>query len=437
MQSVCIIIPTRNEQESIVALLEQILPYGYEVVICDDSDDDTPVIAQKMGARVVKGRRLGLAQAVLDGIDATTSDCFIVMDADGQHPSLKIPEIVEQLKCHDLVVVTKHAKEAEASLSAWRKLQSNLGVWLSELVVPVPVSDPMTGFFGMRRKCLDGVPRGEYSDDGTKMIGLEGIGFKIGLELFAKARWVSHAEVPMSFARRQAGKSKGTAHSLHRHLWRLYKNSLNYTVELPKGSEEYYAFYEGSEGQRKWKQSIALLLKDITKQLQPKNLLDVGCGSSPNINLMAGQKKVGIDINAKAIEYIKEHSDATFMEGSILDIPLPDSSFDVVTCIEVLEHLYPNEIDRAMTELVRVLQHEGHLILATPNYASLRWRLIEGVQKVVQPGAWTSGHHTQFTKESLIALCQKHGLDGFRYYPIMGNMDMVLTCEKRRSTTHG
>ncbi|KKN79344.1 hypothetical protein LCGC14_0341260 [marine sediment metagenome] len=436
MLSISVIIPTRNEKNNIKKLLSQIMPYGYEVIVVDDSDDNTPEIARKSGANVIKGRGLGLAQAVLDGIDATDSDFIIVMDSDLQHPSSLLPQIVANLKRHDLVVVTKHTKEAMSELSWWRKLQSNLAVWAAHMIVPAPVSDPMTGYFGIRRKCLEGIPRGEYTltdSEGlsTKMIGLEGIGFKIGLELFAKAKWVSHVELPMSFARREAGVSKGTRQSLQKHLKRLYQNSLNYVVELPKGSEEYHAFYEGTETQKEWKQAIALLLKTITEDLKPQRILDVGCGSSPNLNYMFSRDgKVGIDVNEKALEYMKGHSDAEFRYGSVMEIPFPDNSFDIVTCIEVLEHLYPKDIDKALMELVRVLKPNGHLILATPNYASRKWRIVENAQKLLQSGAWTSDHHTKFTHELLTGFCNKYGLREIRYDGVMHNMDMLITYKR-------
>ena len=412
MPSVSIILPSKNEEGNIGNLLKQIIPYGYEVVVVDDSTDKTAEIAESLGARVIKGRGLGLAQAVLDGIDQTDSDCIIVMDADGQHSPSVLPQIVEQLGYHDLVVMTKHTKEASADMSLWRKMQSNLAVWLTHVLIPVPVSDPMTGFFGIRRKCLEGIPRGEFikidhdkiykkRDDveanipenwesldeatrtewylqngyATKIIGLEAIGFKIGLELFTKAKWVSHAEIPITFLKREAGMSKGTRHSLQTHLWHLFKNSLNYEVELPQGSEEYHYFYEGNGWQSKWKQDIAKVLREVSYSIKPQRTLDCGCGSSPNINHLYGDR-VGIDINEKAIEFMKSHSDAEFREGSVLDIPFPEQSFELVTCIEVLEHLYEKDVDKALSELVRVLKPNGHVILATPNYGSILWNVV-------------------------------------------------------------
>lgn len=440
MASVSIIIPTRNERDNIAKLLQSLMflkdkGYDYEAVVIDDSTDDTALVASQNGARVILGRRKGLAQAVLDGIDATDSEFIIVMDADLQHPPYLVENIISALSKHDLVVASKHMKGASDGLSKGRRLQSNAAVALTQLLVPIPISDPMAGFFGIRRKCLDGIPRGEYfkkddSNNDYKMMGIEAIGFKIGLELFAKAKWVSHAEIPMNFKKREAGASKGTRHSLQRHLWRLYKNSLEYEVELPKGSEEYYHFYEGDELNKQWKGDIARTLYKITHEYKPQKTLDAGCGSSPNIRYLYGVDRTGMDTNIKALEFIRNYSIAKFIYGSVLEIPFRDAMFDMVVCCEVLEHLYEKEVEKALSELVRVLQPKGHIILATPNYSSIWWNLIEGGQKLIQSGRWTSDHHTKFNRQLLNNLCLKYGLKEVRYDGVMGNMDMVITYEK-------
>lgn len=415
-----VIIPTRNEP-AIDKLIPRILPYGYEVVVVDDSDDDTADKAIKAGARVIKGRRKGLAQAVIDGINQTDSEFIVVCDGDGQHPPDLIPTVVEKLKRYDLVVVTKHKQGATDKLSASRKLQSFLGVLAARKLIPAPVSDPMSGFFGVRRKCLDGVE-------------LEGIGFKICLEIVVKGKWVSHYEIPMEFGIREAGMSKGTRQSLQKHLMKLFRWHLENKVILPKGSEEYYNFYEGTELQKAWKQEIALRLQRITKDIYAKNgamkVLDCGAGSSPNINYIYGTEKIGMDIRNEAIKFVREHSSAVFVEGSVLAIPFETGMFDIVMCIEVLEHLYPKQIEKAMFEISRVVKCGGHVILATPNYTNPLWVILENAQKVLQPGEWTGEHHTKFNHKSLSELCRQYQLHEVRYDGVMANMDMVITYHK-------
>lgn len=421
MPSVSVIIPTRNEP-AIDKLISQILPYGYEVVVVDDSNegDDTPVKATKAGARVIKGHSKGLAQAVLDGIAQTESDLIIVCDGDGQHPPHLLPQVADKLDRYDLVVVTKHKHGAKDKMSASRKLQSTLGVLAAQKLIPAPVSDPMSGFFGVRRKCLDGVE-------------LEAIGFKIGLEIIVKAKWVSHYELPMEFGVREAGMSKGTRNALQKHLYHLFQWHLENKVELPKGAEEYFNFYEADDWQKDWKQSIALVLQHITKDIYNERgcnvLLDCGCGSSPNINYMWGEK-YGVEVRPEAIEFMRQHSSSVFSQGSVLQIPFKDEKFDTAVCVEVLEHLRDAQVNQALTELTRVTKKGGYVVLATPNYASPLWNAIETAQKYLQPKQWTSDHYTKFTRKSLNSLCYQYGLQEVRYDGVQANMDMVITYKK-------
>lgn len=466
MAKVSIIIPTRNESGNIAKLLKALEylkeNYDYEAVVVDDSSDNTASIASENGARVIDGDRKGLANAVIKGIRNTNTDYIIVMDADLQHPPELVSKIINKLDNHDLVVVSKHTKGASANMSKFRILQSNLAVWFAQFLVPVPVSDPMAGFFGIRRKCLDGISWGEYQEiDYNQLlpevvkpvewdsmssnrrdewccrngfainkIGVEGIGFKIGLELFVKACWVTHAEIPMGFRNRESGASKGTMHSLQKHVWRLFRNSLEQDIELPKGSEEYFLFYEGDELNKIWKQEIARTLYKITNQYKPTKTLDAGCGSSPNIRYLYGSNRTGMDINEKAINFIKHYSNANFITGSVIDIPFSDNTFDMVVCCEVLEHLYQEEVEKALSELVRVLQPNGHIILGTPNYSSVWWKFIEMAQQLSQNGRWTSDHHTKFNRKILKELCTNYGLVEVRYDGVMENMDMIITYEK-------
>jgi len=412
---ISIVIPTKNEEQNIGKLLDLIsvnVAIPYEVIVSDDSNNNlTAALALTKGARVIDGEKKSLAFAVAKGIRESKGDIVIVMDADLQHPPELLPKMIEQLNYHDLVVVTKHTKDSAADFSWWRKLQSHLGVMAARMLVPI--SDPMTGYFGIRKKCLE-------------EIVLNAIGFKIGLEIFCKANWTSHVEIPMHFKNRMNGQSKGTANSLHKHLWQLYKSSLEYKLLLPAGSEEWYAFYEGNNFRRKWKQAIAKAIKRTAEEANPLLSLDVGCGSSPNINYIPG-KRMGIDIRPDCLDFIKEHSDAEFRQGNILNIPFPENAFDLVTCIEVIEHLHENEVNVAISELARVTKQNGYIIIATPNYDSLLWKSIERLQQLLQPRSWVNDHYTKLNRIRLDKIAKKHGLKEERYETVAKGCDMIVT----------
>jgi len=100
-----------------------------------------------------------------------------------------------------------------------------------------------------------------------------------------------------------------------------------------------------------------------------KKVLDIASGEGYGSHLLAGYADhvSGVDLSEEAVHhaqvtYPKEN--LTFMQGSILDIPFPDSSFDVVVSFETLEHVSDHE--QTMSEARRVLKTEGLLVISTP-----------------------------------------------------------------------
>ncbi len=83
-------------------------------------------------------------------------------------------------------------------------------------------------------------------------------------------------------------------------------------------------------------------------------ILDIGSGDSPYRDLWGHSRYLAIDLSNPEAD----------LHGSILSLPLPSESADLVVCTEVLEHVF--ETERALTELRRVLKPGGSLLLSTP-----------------------------------------------------------------------
>jgi 2-polyprenyl-3-methyl-5-hydroxy-6-metoxy-1,4-benzoquinol methylase len=109
-------------------------------------------------------------------------------------------------------------------------------------------------------------------------------------------------------------------------------------------------------------------------------VLDAGCGSGRHLRALAklpGLKIVGIDRSAKdvadALAGLKNMPDALSFDyrvetADINALPFDDAVFDCVICSEVLEHIPEHE--KALSELVRVLKPQGHLVVSVPRYFS-------------------------------------------------------------------
>ncbi|MEM0334446.1 MAG: glycosyltransferase family 2 protein, partial [Thermoplasmata archaeon] len=88
-----IVIPTMNEEKSIGKVIERIknsVKYDYEIIIVDSSTDNTPLIAESMGARVIKEKRKGYGRAYKTGFLNATGNIIATMDGDNTYPPEEI-----------------------------------------------------------------------------------------------------------------------------------------------------------------------------------------------------------------------------------------------------------------------------------------------------------------------------------------------------------
>jgi dolichol-phosphate mannosyltransferase len=182
------------------------------VLVVDDSDDDTAEVVRSLAPstlvpvdvlhRPVGERSGGLGGAVLAGLRASDSQYVVVIDGDLQHP----PELVPQLLYRamdaraDVVVASRYIEggSGEGLAGLRRRLVSQGATALAKTAFPVRLrgcSDPMSGFFLVRREALD--PDALRPD-----------GFKILLEILGRHRRLRIAEVPFTFGERHAGDSK-------------------------------------------------------------------------------------------------------------------------------------------------------------------------------------------------------------------------------------
>lgn len=103
-----------------------------------------------------------------------------------------------------------------------------------------------------------------------------------------------------------------------------------------------------------------------------KTVLDIACGEGYGANLIASyaKKVVAVDIDPEVIVSAREKYDKdnlTFLEASAVNIPLPDSSVDLIVSFETIEHLDEQSQQQFLNEIDRILTPEGILIISTPD----------------------------------------------------------------------
>jgi dolichol-phosphate mannosyltransferase len=212
MPTLSVVIPTRNERATVPRLLDvmraALAGVDYELIFVDDSTDGTDHLiaeAARADPRVSLLHRAhgrGLASAVVEGLRRSRGDLLAVIDADLQHPPTLLPELVAALEGTpaDIAVASRYLPGAgRPGLSAARRVVSHVTRRLARVLLRGArrSSDPLSGFFVLRRNVIDGIT-------------LQPIGFKILLEILVRGRYTRVAEVPYVFVERAGGRTKAT-----------------------------------------------------------------------------------------------------------------------------------------------------------------------------------------------------------------------------------
>lgn len=209
-----IVVPTYNEHDNVrplVDLLEKALEgHRWEVVFVDDDSPDgtarevRAVAREKPNVRVIHriGRR-GLAGACIEGILSSVAPIVAVMDGDLQHDETILAQMLEMMQADpdlDLVIASRNVEGGSSGngLSAVRKWGSDTATAIARRLLRITASDPMSGFFMVRRNSFNSV-----------VLGLQQQGFKILADMLSASRgsW-KVAEVPYTFRERRHGESK-------------------------------------------------------------------------------------------------------------------------------------------------------------------------------------------------------------------------------------
>jgi dolichol-phosphate mannosyltransferase len=237
---VSVIIPTYNESENILYLLklvrEKMPPVlTTEIIVVDDnSPDRTGELAEgysrilekdsvaglesgsaahkldggteylgddkaRISLSVIRrDRKKGLVSAIMDGIKSSKGQYILVMDADLSHSPDSIPKMVSELSNPDIDIVVASRYIRGGSILGWpfkRRLISKGAVKIAQYGLSLNVTDPMSGFFAIKRHIIENIE-------------IDSAGYKILLEILVKSSNASIKEIPYTFTNRKAGKSK-------------------------------------------------------------------------------------------------------------------------------------------------------------------------------------------------------------------------------------
>lgn len=229
-----IVIPTYNEAGGIERLLRGLGDIfkangldGEIIVVDDNSPDGTGAIVDRLASELPvrclhRPGKLGLSSGVIDGWKYARPESVALgaMDADFSHDINILPKMVEALASgqYGLAIGSRYVKGG--GITNWpakRIITSRVACWLARPLTNV--KDITSGYLLVKREALNGVE-------------LDPIGFKIGLEVVAKAHYGRAIEIPYVFTDRIVGESKLNQKEIFNYLKQLRKL---YTARLFPG----------------------------------------------------------------------------------------------------------------------------------------------------------------------------------------------------------
>lgn len=217
-----VVVPVLNEAANVARLVERLdaalAGIAWEAIFVDDnSTDGTRAAVAAIAGRDPRVRlvhrigRRGLASAFIEGAQASLAPFIAAIDGDLQHDERVLPRMLAALADEGFELAIGSRYVAGGGVGTWdhtRAEMSGLATRLSRIVLRVPVADPMSGFFMLRRETFERCVR-----------GLSALGFKILLDILATLRPPPVLiELPYEFRSRSAGESKLDAGVLRDYL---------------------------------------------------------------------------------------------------------------------------------------------------------------------------------------------------------------------------
>ena len=219
-----IVVPTYNEAggiEKLIATLDQVFKQhgldGEIIVVDDNSPDGTGAIVDRLEREGYPVRclhrpgKMGLSSGVIDGWKFARPESVAVgaIDADFSHDATILPRMVKALADDGYGLAIGSRYVPGGGIQNWPKrriVTSRVAIALAQPLTPI--KDITSGYFLVKREALEGVE-------------LDPIGFKIGLEVIAKARYGRALEIPYVFTDRVAGTSKLNQNEIFNYLKQL------------------------------------------------------------------------------------------------------------------------------------------------------------------------------------------------------------------------
>ena len=385
-----VLVPALNEATNLNELLPSIqrelesLAIDHELIVVDGgSTDGTAEVVAQHGAVLLPQAMPGYGGALRTGFERARGDYVLTLDADGSHDPTFLRQMWATRSAAEVVIASRYIHGGTADMPRSRRILSRSLNLVFKRGLSLPYADLSSGYRLYRRRALDSLE-------------LRGTDFNILEEILirAVAAGFTVQEVPFHYRARLAGKTHARLASFAVSYLKTFGAMWKLRNSIASADYDARAYDSIVPLQRYWQRRRYAVITKLAAGAQ--RVLDVGCGSS----------------------------------RSIFELPFKDASFDCVICSEVIEHVPADET--VFSELERVLEPGGRLILGTPDYDRWRWRALEWVYGKVSPGGYADEHITHYGRENLAAYLQARGMT-VESVAYVGGSEMIFSLRKSTS----
>jgi dolichyl-phosphate beta-glucosyltransferase len=380
---ISIVIPVYNGSRSLKAFLQRVISYcgGFpgssEIIVVDDgSTNNTFGIAQSFKPscprlQVIRNKKNeGKGYSVRIGMLRARGRIALFLDADGSVDPGEIGRNLHFIRDdgYDIFIGSRVLRDSAQTLEVrwYRKAMGVVFNFFVRLFLFKNFSDTQCGFKMFRRS----VVRPLFSRSSIK-----GFGFDIEILYLAHKMGYKITERPVSWRHINGSKVNLMADSFVMFLNILQVRNWHCTPINPLnenlGPDEYKYMFD-LEQSHWWYVSRTSLVLNLIRSLRIASpvILDVGAGTGANLLEFGKLGKVaGVDISESAVEFCKRRGITDISRAPADSLPFGDGSFDIITCLDVLEHV-PDPV-KALIELKRVLKDNGRMIITVPAFKLL------------------------------------------------------------------
>jgi dolichol-phosphate mannosyltransferase len=395
-----VLLPTRNERESVQPLCAEILarvPEADILFIDDDSPDGTGLVLDDLARAhacvtvIHRAAQLGVGSAHLEGIRYAYDhgyETLVTMDCDLMHSPSAIPLLVEKAHECDIAIGSRYLEPG--SLPGWstvRKSLMNLGHFLTMSMLGIPW-DATSAFRAYR---LSAIPRSMFD-----LVKAPGYAFFFESVFVAHQNGLSMREVPVTLARTEDRSKMGLV-EVQRSLSEMISlaitnraNPAQFRVGTPftevdsslVDPQGWNSYWERKKSKSTLGyEAIAAAYRNLImkrhleatiKREFPRGsrLVHAGCGSGHvDVDLHDYVKITAVDISLPALEIYSKENPKVFAvkHASIFHLPFADATLDGAYNLGVVEHFTGDELTKIFRELHRAIRPGGKLVIFWPH----------------------------------------------------------------------